>query len=286
MYILIFKTLRIRVYPGGPFNGLRPLWINDLSCVDDMFFSYDQLQFQYEPFPIGLAKPIMEDSIYQELIEQYPPVEIFKSLPKIGSKFSLSERYHSKEYQNFIESNPVWREFHRWIKSDAFINEIMDVLRKHHIDLGYGLPPPSAAKRVRKFIKSLSRGQIPASTKLQSRFEFSMLPAAGGHVLPHSDAPAKIVTLIVSMVREGEWDPAFGGGTDVNRPKSDLLSFNQLNRNASFEDMEVLNTFDFTPNQAVIFIKTFNSWHSVRPMTGMNSTAMRKTLTINIEEVS
>jgi len=110
--------------------------------------------------------------------------------------------------------------------------------------------------------------------------------AAGGHVLPHTDAPAKIVTLIVSMVREGEWDHAFGGGTDVNRPKSNLLSFNQLNRNARFEDMDVLYTFEFTPNQGVIFIKTFNSWHSVRPMTGMNSTAMRKTLTINIEEVS
>lgn len=251
-----------------------------------MFFSYDHLQFQYEPFPIGLAKPFMEQSTYQELIEHYPPVEIFKSLPKIGSKFSLSERYNPKEYKDFIDSSPVWLELYRWIKSDEFIDEIMDVLRKHHIDLGYGLPPPPAAKRLRKFIRNLGRGHIPASTRLQSRFEFSMLPAAGGHVLPHTDAPAKIVTLIVSMVREGEWDHAFGGGTDVNRPKSNLLSFNQLNRNARFEDMDVLYTFEFTPNQGVIFIKTFNSWHSVRPMTGMNSTAMRKTLTINIEEVS
>jgi hypothetical protein len=33
----------------------------------------------------------------------------------------------------------------------------------------------------------------------------------------------------------------------------------------------------------VIFVKTFNSWHSVRPMQGNGSGAMRKTLTINIE---
>jgi hypothetical protein len=33
----------------------------------------------------------------------------------------------------------------------------------------------------------------------------------------------------------------------------------------------------------VMFIKTFNSWHSVRPMTGKGSEAMRRTLTINIE---
>ncbi len=47
--------------------------------------------------------------------------------------------------------------------------------------------------------------------------------------------------------------------------------------------MNVLDTFEFTPNQAVVFVKTFNSWHSVRPMQGNGSTAMRKTLTINIE---
>ena len=47
--------------------------------------------------------------------------------------------------------------------------------------------------------------------------------------------------------------------------------------------MDVIDTFEFTPNQAVIFIRTFNSWHSLRPMTGKGSDAMRKTLTINIE---
>ena len=50
--------------------------------------------------------------------------------------------------------------------------------------------------------------------------------------------------------------------------------------------MEVLDTFDFTPNQAVVFVKTDNSWHCVRPMKGQGSDAMRKTLTINIENAS
>jgi hypothetical protein len=85
------------------------------------------------------------------------------------------------------------------------------------------------------------------------------------------------------MIREGEWDPAFGGGTDVNRPKDPRLYYNELNRQAEFDEMEVLETFPFEPNQAVVFVKTFNSWHSVRPMTGRGSPAMRKTLTINIE---
>jgi hypothetical protein len=56
-----------------------------------------------------------------------------------------------------------------------------------------------------------------------------------------------------------------------------------MNAKAEFGEMEVIDTFDFTPNQAVIFVKTFNSWHSVRPMQGNGSGAMRRTLTINIE---
>jgi hypothetical protein len=111
-----------------------------------------------------------------------------------------------------------------------------------------------------------------------------MLPAAGGNVLPHTDSPGKIITFVISIVRPGEWDCKFGGGTDVNRALTPELQFNYRNRQARFDDMEVLHTYEFTPNQAVVFVKTFNSWHSVRPMTGSDPAVMRKTLTINIEE--
>jgi hypothetical protein len=47
--------------------------------------------------------------------------------------------------------------------------------------------------------------------------------------------------------------------------------------------MEVLDTYEFGPNQLILFVKTFNSWHSVRPMKGKGSKQLRRTLTINIE---
>ena len=34
---------------------------------------------------------------------------------------------------------------------------------------------------------------------LEARFEFSALPADGGNIVPHTDAPTKIVTMVVSM---------------------------------------------------------------------------------------
>jgi hypothetical protein len=92
-----------------------------------------------------------------------------------------------------------------------------------------------------------------------------------------------VITLVVSMVDAGEWDPAFGGGTDVNQARDVRRNFNQTSDQCRFEYMDVIDTFALTPNQAVIFIRTFKLWNLVRPMTGQHSTAMRKTLTINIE---
>ena len=94
---------------------------------------------------------------------------------------------------------------------------------------------------------------------LEARFEFSALPADGGNLPPHTDAPTKIVTMIVSILEDGEWDEAIGGGTDVNWPKDDTATFNQMNRVAGFDEMEVLDTYPFTPNQCVVFVKTFNA---------------------------
>ena len=79
--------------------------------------------------------------------------------------------------------------------------------------------------------------------------------------------------------------PGHGGGTDVNWPKDETGSFNQMNRVAGFDEMEVLHTYPFTPNQCVVFVKTFNSWHSVAPMHGPAG-PLRRTLTINIEALA
>jgi hypothetical protein len=248
-----------------------------------MFFSYDNLKFRYDPFPIGFAKPLMDEGVYQELVGNWPDTRLFKAMPELGKKFALSQKFHAKQYREFIRSVPVWREFHAWIKSDDFVYGIMDALRANNIDLGYERLP--RMKRLRKRIKNFGRGQFSSRVpRLRARFEYQMMPADGGHILPHTDTPQKIVTLVVSMMREGEWDPAFGGGTELDRPKDITQNFNYLNRYSTFEEMEEIDTFDFTPNQMVVFVKTFNSWHCVRPMTGVGSSAMRKTLIINIEK--
>jgi hypothetical protein len=250
-----------------------------------MFLSYEHVTFRYRPFPIALARPIMAHDDYKRFVDAYPPLDLFvnyAAMGKKGMKYTLSEKESPKQYAAFVQGSPLWREFHRWIKSDEFIYGALDMLRSHQIDLGYERISPGK-RMVRQLKAAFGRRWPRRFDRLTARFEYSALPADGGNVVPHTDAPTKIVTMVVSLAAPGEWRPEFGGGLDVNRPKDEKLDYNKMNRLLPFEDVEVIDTFDFRENQAVIFVKTFNSWHSVRPMQGAGSQALRRTLTIVIE---
>jgi hypothetical protein len=250
-----------------------------------MFLCFEHVNFRFRPFPIALARPVMPPDQYAKYVAAYPSIDLFASytaMGKQGMKFTLSEKESPKQYKDFVQGSPIWREFHRWIKSDDFIYGTLDMLRARGIDLGY--EHISSRRRMARQLKAAFGGRWSHRfDRLSARFEFSALPADGGNVVPHTDAPDKIVTMVVSMAAPGEWLPEYGGGLDINRPKDEKLDFNQMNSLSRFEDMEVVGTFDFQENQAVIFVKTFNSWHSVRPMSGVGSTALRRTLTIVIE---
>lgn len=249
-------------------------------------FLFENLDLRHEPFPIGFIKPLMDDDLYRELVHRFPSLEHFASynkMGKYGNKYTFSEKEHPRLFRQYVQNDPHWREFYRWIKSDEFVCQVLDTLIDHNIDLGFR--HYSKAKRFLKRTKGWVTGSIhPETAKLRARFEFSALPADGGYLPPHTDAPTKIATMVVSILEDNEWPAEFGGGTDINRPlNASRYGFNYLNELANFDDMEVLGTYEFTPNQAVLFVKTFNSWHSVRPIRGTGSRQLRKTLTINIE---
>lgn len=244
--------------------------------------NYDRLELRYRPYPIGVMRPAMSPELYAECLRAFPAVDRFQYIGEIGHKWSLSEKYARDHYRDLIRSEPVWRDLYAWIKRGDFIERTFAALRDRAIDLGYHAP--SLKRHLQQTAKSIWRGRGRPDDRYSARFEFSMLPAAGGSVLPHTDNPEKVITVVISMVEEGEWSPEFGGGTDVLEPKDERLTFDHLNdRRPGFDELEILHTYPFQSNQAVVFAKTFNSWHAVRPMTGPDDGRMRRSLTINIE---
>ena len=183
-------------------------------------FRFNDAEFLYEPYPIGLIRPVADDDVYRQLVEDYPPIDLFMHLPKVGHKYVLSEKFNADNYHRFIRQSPVWRSLHAWIKSEEFITAVDAMLRENRIDVGLPRRSFSPVKKWRRALRDLRRARFPRIPPgLRARFEFSMLPADGGYILPHTDTPKKIITLVISSMKPGEWDPAFGGGTEVNRAK-------------------------------------------------------------------
>src|SRR5262245_24236958 len=188
--------------------------------------------FDYEPYPTGLVRPVFEPDLYARLVASYPPLPLFVFMPSLGNKYSLSEVNNAEQYRRFIESAPDWKAFHAYVKSERFVADVIGFFLEHHIDLGLrryrvvsNKPPSSGAS-----VMSLLRRR----RELSARFEFSAMGADGGHILPHTDMPQKLITLVFSMLGPGEWDPAWGGGTDIVLPKDRTRIYNHVNAYLTF----------------------------------------------------
>lgn len=173
------------------------------------------------------------------------------------------------------------------LNSFSFFSQVLKTLEYHNIDLCLPrhklIPKIISSKPTRPAVSAINRYfcRLKNTQLLGTRFEFSMMAAKGGSIVPHTDSPNKLITLVFSMNNEAEWDPSWGGGTSVLEPKDLRRSFNYKNQYLSFDDCNTIKTFPFNP-YCFVFVKTFNSLHAVYPMTGPNG-PLRKTLTVNIE---
>lgn len=242
---------------------------------------FENAEFNYEPYPTCEIQDVFDADLYARLCRQYPPLEKFQHRPDLGEKYAFSHFSDAKGFADYVESHPDWKNFYAYIKSDAFIDGVLLFLERHNIDLNLGRRKIVSREAPRKKTSLVSR--IRRQTELNARFEFSMMNGDGGHILPHTDQKDKLITLVLTMVQPGEWNEAWGGGTDVVWPKDKTLSFNIKNRYLEFDEVDHLRTMEFRPNNCVLFIKTYNSWHSVSPMKSADRSVLRRTLTVNIE---
>lgn len=257
------------------------------ECPAGGLFRFLTLSLSYEPFPVGIVQDVFEPGYYARLLGAWPPLELFDFKPDLGKKYSLSEVNRPRDYYDYVRSHGDWLRLYEELKSEGFIRSILEALRERGVETG--LERRRIARREnrgfwrrrwRRLVERLGWGR----QDLSARFEFSMLPAEGGCIKPHTDSPQKHVTLVVCMMGPEEWNPEWGGETAILKPKDVRRNYNFMNRQLEFEEVEVLGGYPPHPNQGVVFIKTFNSLHAVFPMKAKGIGAMRKTLTINIED--
>jgi len=253
-------------------------------------FNYQNFAFDYDPFPLGVAQQFVDTEHYRCLVEHFPQTDMFGIFfDKSSYKKTLSELYNPSAYHHFIRQTPVYLEFYEYIKSPDFIHHVLNCFEQNYVmlNLSNSRIISSSAPLKEGFISRLEmlRNKIRKDKALRARFEFSALPSDGGSVRPHTDAPEKLITLVLSILKEGEWNPAWKGGTDVLKPKDIRRNYNFNNTYFDFDECEVIKTVEYVPNQCILFLKTFNSLHSVPPLQNKGGNEFRRTLTINIEQV-
>ena len=191
-----------------------------------MFFDYGQAKFRYTPFPIGIAKPVMPDARYRELVANFPPVELFESFEQMGKKgrkFTLSPKENKKRYDEFVQGNALWRDFHQWIKSREFVYGALDMLASHGLDLGYRYVPPGL--RLVRQAKALMRGKpLDMETYLAARWVSE--PFRLYDCSLETDCANAIVVTSAERARDGRHRPVFymGGAEGHPYPADDIPS--------------------------------------------------------------
>ena len=245
---------------------------------------FENLQLDYEPYPIGVARPVFGEQDYAEMVASFPAFEQLEARDHIGKQYLLSDTVRASVYRKIVSATPVWHRFYDYIKSEEFLVEVLGSLRNQGVDLELSPRAVSNWKRIKLATRTLFSQRPPKHVPtLSSRFYFAVMPTEGGNIRPHTDHAAKVITLVLPMVGPEGWDDSVGGGTSVVWPKDKKRVYNQRNVSCDFDDFETLRTYPFGANQALVFIKTFNSWHAVWPMTGHDPGALRRTVIVNVE---
>ena len=82
-----------------------------------------------------------------------------------------------------------------------------------------------------------------------------MMSANEGHILPHTDSSHKLVTIVIPILKENEWDKNWGGNTSILEPIDEKMNFNQTNKYLKFNQVKTINEMAFQKTQAQFLLK-------------------------------
>jgi hypothetical protein len=215
-----------------------------------------QAALDLEPFPVFCVENYLPPEIFEAARREFPTTTERDQYGNLKQVFSPHRR--AAEVQAFLAKNKAWRELVEFFESDEFIQDLRRFL--------------APALRHARGISGLRRWRRPGRQFVMPLvdmpvgygYEFSLL-GQGAHLAPHTDSPAKLVSLLLYFPSD-DWKPEFGGTTDFYRPKNPQHAQNWMNRDLRFKDVELFYRSEFRPNRLCGFVKSANSFHGVAPL--------------------
>jgi hypothetical protein len=234
----------------------------------------------FEPFCFFYVDDYLPVDVYQTLLESYPEASNFRYNDEGKMGFRSSE--DPEAVDRFCDGRPLWRQLVDFFGSDAFLNDARNTFLRPLVSArGWSGRRPWLNCTRRPVPSNWLRYQLqePVRTTIQ----FSALPRDAS-VAPHSDAPRKLISLLLYF-RDRDWQDSWGGGTEFYQPLDPVAArgWSQTER-VAFEEFKTIGVTNFVGNRLAGFVRSDDSYHGVPPL-ACPPEQDRKALLINIKRV-
>lgn len=225
--------------------------------------------YKNEDYTIFEIKNFLPLDIYKKLYSTFPGQEFFKEEYTSKDKQSLS--HENQNFNDFVNQNPIWKEFLNSINSQDFIDS---AFKKSLI--------PNFRSRGLKSLKIWKLNKEKKSLlniftrKVKVSFHFSRIYDER-RIAPHTDASTKFLSFIYYF-KDDDWHESEGGNTIFWKTIKNKEKWNNWSNKHMSDD--TMNSFcldnlkwkesKFEANKLVGFIKSSRSWHSVEKIKPKN----------------
>lgn len=182
-----------------------------------------------KPYPWANPAGLLTDDGFSALVDHLPEVELFK--PVFGRSRKHGQQSHDRyalEWHDDLPVSAAWKAFIEELRGPAYRAFLVRMIGHDRFDL---------------------------------KFHFHYTPD-GCSVSPHCDAVWKLGSHIFYLNTERDWKPEWGGETQV---LDDHGRFSARSAPA-FEDFDEALSSESLGNRSLLFVRSGNSWHGVRPI--------------------
>jgi len=190
------------------------------------------------PYPWLRVEKTLTDEGFGRLCENMPDTSLFNREEGVKRAYGHgSHNRYSLHYRPGMKLPKPWMDFLAELEGDEY----------------------------RSFLRRMLGGK---SSLLTFEWHYAW---QGCSVSPHCDAARKIATHLFYFNQEN-WQPEWGGQTLVLEDETSKFATHSA---PTFEDLNVVASSDPAGNNSMIFGRTPNSWHGVRPLNCPEGTMRR-----------
>ena len=246
-----------------------------------LLLSNQPLTVIWDPFCFFYVDDYLPSDLYRSLLASFPEDEDYSY--DRGGKLGFRSSVDADAVERFCATHPDWQALVDFFSSDAFAEDTRRTFERALI-AARGL----AGRR--RWIHCTRREpprnwlRYHLQEPMRTTFQFSLLPR-DANVVPHADAPRKLVSLLLYF-SDPDWEEAWGGETEFYVPLDAARAQRwSPTQRIPFEEFKPIGTTGFTGNRLAGFVRSANSYHGV-PALRCPAGRTRKALLVNLKKLT